>query len=122
MGVQACRAIDDKLKAREAEQARLKIEIEQMDARRAAAQLDISPEALGAALATWRAAMTENQTGGNVEALRRFLMKFVSKVELGYNLAKITYSYPIDDFGTATEAFPVGALSYPCKVITVEWE
>lgn len=92
-GSEAARA---RLKERETEQAILKAEIKSLEIRQANANIDISPEALQIALETWTNSFAGLNTTGNTATLRSFLARFISKVELGYNQARIHYTFPLD--------------------------
>jgi site-specific DNA recombinase len=84
----------------EGERARLETEIQRLTERKAFMDVDISPEALELILETWRNEIIEAQRDDNVRFLKNALLRFVSKVELGYNQAKIWYTYPLSDLDT----------------------
>jgi DNA invertase Pin-like site-specific DNA recombinase len=91
-----------RLKERENERARLQFELTALKARRAAAQLVISPEALKLILSVWAGEIELAYQSENVRNLQSLLRRFVTKIELGHNLARIWYTYPIDAFGDFT--------------------
>jgi site-specific DNA recombinase len=84
----------DRLREREAEHSRLTVEMRLLESKRTAAQVEITPEALSVVLAAWRGEF--DGAVGDVRALRRFLSRFVAKIELGYTLARVWYTYPLD--------------------------
>jgi hypothetical protein len=85
-----------RLKERETEQAILKAEIKSLETRQANADIEISPEALQVTLVAWTQSMVKLHNVGDTGALRSFLTRFISKVELGYNQARIHYTFPLD--------------------------
>jgi DNA invertase Pin-like site-specific DNA recombinase len=89
--------IVEQLKQREAEQARLECDLRQIEAKRRVARVEISPEALTLAIKTWIQQVEQTREAGDVRALKKTLARFVSKVELGYNTARIWYTFPIGD-------------------------
>lgn len=112
----------DKLKEREAERGELITDIKRLEARRTAAQVEITPEVLVFLLNRWRDQLIDLQNKGDIRAVQNNLSKFVAKVELGYNIAKIWYTFPLegplhfideDGFG--------GMVLIGCEAITVEW-
>ena len=59
--------------------------------------MDVSPEALAVALAVWRGQIEAASQSGDVRVLRNLLFpRFITKVELGYDKARIWYSFPLD--------------------------
>lgn len=88
----------ERLKDRENERARLQFEIKILETRRQAAQMEISPEALDVALAVWRGEIEEAREQNDIRALQSLIKKFVTKVELGYERARLWYTYPIEAF------------------------
>lgn len=91
-------AAKERLKERENERARLKFEITAIQARREAARLTISPEALQLVLEVWAGQIEAARRSEDIRNLQSLLRRFVTKIELGYNLAKIWYTYPVDAF------------------------
>jgi site-specific DNA recombinase len=89
-------AARDRLKEREKEKAVMEAEVRSLEIRLDSASVEISPEALQMALAAWAGELAGLQAGGDPGALRAFLGRFVKKVELGYNQARIHYTFPID--------------------------
>ena len=84
------------MKERETELAILKAEIKSLETRQVNANIEISPEALHITLDAWRCTLTEFKAACDTGALRSFLARFISKVELGYNQARIHYTFPLD--------------------------
>jgi hypothetical protein len=64
----------------------------QLEAQIASAQVEISPEALTLALNTWCNQMDE---ASSTRELKNLITRFVSKIELSYNMARIWYKYPL---------------------------
>ncbi len=91
-------AAQERLNQREAERAQTKAELEKLNLELAAAQTEITPEAMGIILAAWRAQLDQLQESGNVREIKAWLLQFVSKIDLGYNRARIFYTYPMDLF------------------------
>ena len=89
--------IVDQLRQREAEQARLECDLRRIEAKRRAATIEISPEALKLAIKTWTSQVSQAREAGDVRDLKRILVRFVNRVDLGYNCARIWYSFPIID-------------------------
>ena len=88
----------DRLKEREQERARLQFEIAAFESRLKAAQLEITPEALEFILEVWRGNIEAARDQNDIRGLQRLLRQFVTKIELGYNKARLWYTYPIDAF------------------------
>lgn len=118
------RAAGAKLVEREGEQLELAARLRQANARRAAAQLDVTPAALAMALNVWRTQLA-GDTGSEAEqvrARRATLSRFVSKLEMGYKQAHVWYTYPLGDF-TQIQAWPLrGHLAILSKDILLTWE
>ena len=93
-GVQAAGA---RLQAREAELAGYQAEIQELRSKKATAQVEISPEALAVVLAVWRGKIETASQAGDIRVLRSLLFpRFITKVELGYDRARMWYSFPLD--------------------------
>ena len=101
-----------KLREREVELARLKTEREQVERERKASQVEVTPEALVAVLNYWRNQIAEARDRQDVFALRGYLARFVSRVDLGYNLARIHYKYPVEALAQVTNGSLWGHLRY----------
>lgn len=86
-----------KLVERESELAGLQYNRHQIETKRQAAQIEITPEALAAVLASWRADLARAREAGDVPAAKRLLTRFVSRIELEYNRAKLNYTFPLHD-------------------------
>lgn len=101
----------DRLKEREADKARLELALKQNEAKRQAALVELSPEALTLALQAWRGDLAASYQAGDRKATKNLLSRFVTKIELGYNLARIWYSFPIDTlYGQGS--YPLGGTFY----------
>ena len=90
-------AAQDRLKERETEKGQVKSKIERLVLELTAAQVEITPKAIDIILAAWRDQFQNLQESGNVRDVKAWLMQFVSKIELGYNKARIFYTYPMID-------------------------
>ena len=107
----------------EAEQNRLTIELRQLEAKRAAAQMEVTPAALAMALDVWRGELKAAQAQGDVRALRSFLKRFVAKIDLGYNHARVWYTYPLATIEHGNDTFPRGGTwSFPSKAVALSWK
>jgi len=93
----------ERLKRREAERSKIAAEIKNIEARRDAAMVEISPEALALVLNLWRAQIQKANESGNVGTVRSLLSRFVEKVELSYTTAKIWYTYPTNSLIQSNE-------------------
>jgi hypothetical protein len=99
--VAAQKSLAQRLDLREAERIQTKSNLERLELQLMAAQTEITPEAMEIILAAWRAQFDQIQESGNVRELKAWLLQFVSRIELGYNRARIFYTYPmIDLFST----------------------
>jgi DNA invertase Pin-like site-specific DNA recombinase len=92
-----------RLKERENERAALQFELTALQARKEAARLDISPDALDLILSVWTGAIRTAQEANDIRGLQSLLRQFVTKIELGYSLAKIWYTYPVSAFEPETK-------------------
>lgn len=57
---------------------------------------DITPEVLKVIFDTWREQIKSATDRGEITTARKLLFQFVRKIELGYNKAKIFYTYPLN--------------------------
>ncbi len=111
----------DRLKERENERARLQFEIAALQARRATSRLEVTPEALFMVLRAWAGEVEQARDDKDVRTLQVLLRRFVTKIELGYNVAKIWYTYPIDALGDFTVKDSLGLGAPICRhIFTVE--
>ena len=99
-------AAQDRLKQREAEKTQTKYEIERLSLQLATAQTEITPEAMEIILAAWREQFNQLEELGNVRELKSWLMQFISRIELGYNRARIFYNYPMKDLVNLRNILP----------------
>ena len=112
----------ERLKEREVEKVRILHDLTTLKAKKQAAQLEISPEALTLALEAWQRQIIEAQEQENVRALRELLKNFVSKIELGYNKAVIWYTYPLEENGISSNANSrQKTLLLGAKSLVLEW-
>ncbi len=98
----------DRLTQREAERTQIKLDIERLKSQRAAAEIEITPEALTLVLNVWRDRLQEARESGDVRKVKAWLTRFVCKIELGYNLARIYYTYPMIDILTDSSVATFG--------------
>lgn len=88
----------ERLKQRERERAGVITEIDQLETKLAAAKVEISPDAMLIVLQAWRDQFNKARETNDIRFIRSWLYRFVSKIELGYNHARIYYTYPMMDF------------------------
>jgi DNA invertase Pin-like site-specific DNA recombinase len=104
------RSAKDRLKLRENERIRIQSELEAIRAQREAAHFDISPAALGYVLDVWRGNIESAQRVNDIRGQQSVLRQFVQKIELGYGIARVWYSYPLGAFrNTERASYPMGA-------------
>jgi hypothetical protein len=89
-------AAEERLKNRETEKLQTKFELDRLMLQLSTAKMEISPEAMSIILDTWRAQFDRLRESGNVREIKSWLLQFVSRIDLGYNRARIFYTYPID--------------------------
>jgi hypothetical protein len=87
---------------------------------------EILPDALAAALQSWICQIYESKESGDIRALKSLLLKFISKIDLGYNNARIWYTYPIGarstngvDLKRVGGTFPIPLVR---KALVISWE
>ena len=120
-------AAQERLKQREAEKTQTKDELKKLSLEIATAQTEITPEAMNVILVAWRAQFDKLQESGNVREIKAWLMQFVAGIELGYNRARIFYTYPMIDLfatdGNVRPSLPLpGGISLKNeKPIMIEW-
>jgi len=90
-------AAQDRLKQREAEKAQTRYKIESLNLQLATAQTEITPEAMNIILAVWLEQFKQLKESGNVREIKAWLMQFIYKIELGYNKARLYFTYPMTD-------------------------
>ena len=117
----------ERLKDRENERARLQFDLSLLVSQRQAAQLEISPDALAMILAVWRGDIEEAREQGDVRRLQRLLRRYVSKIELGYEKARIWYTFPVDAFADPTRLNSVAPRDrssynvFVAKALLIQW-
>ena len=102
-------AAEDRLKHRETEKSQTKVELDRLRLRLATAKMEISQEAMNIILDTWHAQFKQLRESGNVREMKAWLLQFVSRIDLGYQRARIFYTYPIDAMIDLT---PQGHVTY----------
>lgn len=90
-------SVSDRLQDREREHAQVKAEIERLESQLAASKVEITPEAMTIVLNTWRDQLIQARATKDIKFVRAWLYRFVSRIELGYNRARIYYTYPMAD-------------------------
>lgn len=100
-------AAQDRLKQREAEKAEAKYKIERLSLQLATAQTEITPEAMNIILAVWLEQFNQLKESGNVREIKAWLMQFIFRIELGYNKARIFYTYPATELLNLRIASPL---------------
>ena len=90
-------AAQERLKEREAERTEARGELERLNLNLTVARTEITLEAIEVVLTAWRAQFDQVQELGNVREMKAWLLQFVSKIELGYNRARVFYTYPMID-------------------------
>jgi hypothetical protein len=116
-------AAAERLTQREAEREQAKANVDGLSLQLAAAQIEITPAACDVILAAWREQFHNLQEADNARDLRAFIMQFIRRIELGYNQAKIFYTYPMSKNQNYTVESPsLGALfKVHDSLIVVEW-
>lgn len=117
-------AIERRIIERETEQAQLEFELATIEGREAiAGHLIIDPAALEKTLNLWRGEIQKARASEDIRGLQSLVRKFTTKIELGYNQAKITYTYPIDTVSTKKpEDLPSAVYSESFnKTLEVSW-
>jgi transposase len=97
-------AAQERLKQREAEKIQVKQEIERLSAELAAAQVEFTPTALDIIARKWRDQFAEAQKSEDITVRKDALMRFVSRVDLGYNKVMISYTYPMTELFQGKQA------------------
>lgn len=95
----------ERLREREGEKARLNRTLQETEAKRKTAEAELAPEALAIALEAWRTRLVEAQQKEDTLGVKHFLTRFVSKIEVGYHMARLFYTYPIDDLLSLNDGF-----------------
>lgn len=97
--------VSDRLQDREREHAQVKAEIERLESQLAASKVEITPEAMTIVLDTWRDQLIQARATKDIRFIRAWLYRFVSRIELGYNRARIYYTYPMADL--SRDSYPL---------------
>ncbi|HPH98425.1 MAG TPA: recombinase family protein [Anaerolineaceae bacterium] len=88
----------DRLQKREQELKELETEMQELEIRKAAAELNVTPEAMELVLGVWRGKIVDARNCGNVRELRALLFpRIITQVELGYDRVRIIYSFPLSE-------------------------
>ena len=74
-------------------------------------------QAMSIVLKTWHDQFNKLKESGNIRDEKAWLMQFVSRIELGYNKARIFYTYPMIDLlpdGFSRISLPqLGGIGFP---------
>jgi DNA invertase Pin-like site-specific DNA recombinase len=89
-------AITKRLKELKAEEAERVTRLQELKASRAVEMPQLSPAALALVFSTWREQIQNATDSGEVLTVKNLLSQFVKKIELGYKVAIIHYTYPVD--------------------------
>lgn len=99
-------AAQDRLKQREAEKAQTRYEIDRLSLHLATSKTEITPEAMKIILSVWREQFSQLKESGNVRELKAWLMQFIYKIELGYNKARLYFTYPMTEILNTRNTLP----------------
>ena len=75
----------------------MNLSLQEAEAKRKTAEVELAPEALAIALEAWRKHLVDAQQKEDILGVKNFLTRFVSKIEVGYKTAHMHYTYPLDD-------------------------
>jgi len=90
-------SVGERIREHEQEQTILRAQIRQLEDRKNISKnVDLSSEDLRIALQRWRNQIAHASSNGDVQAQRKLLRQFVSKIEMGYSEIHIWYTYPLD--------------------------
>ncbi len=84
----------DELKKRKAEQAEIKAHLADLETERNRPEIEITQEQLDQLLEAWREKIQQAHSDGDLLTAKRLISFFVKNVELGYNQARIHYTFP----------------------------
>jgi DNA invertase Pin-like site-specific DNA recombinase len=91
-------AVRDRLPGKLAERSRLAEELRALEAKKRAAQgLELSPEAFQLVLDRWRKQALDAQEKKDIIKLKEVLRVFIARLEVGYNVAKVHWTFPISE-------------------------
>ena len=88
---------NDLLIKREAEKAQSKYEIERLNMQLASIQIEITPEAMKIIIAGFLEQFDKLQKKGDIRESKAWLLHFIYRIDLGYNRARIFYTFPMTD-------------------------
>ena len=119
-------AAQDRLKQRENDKAQVIGKLERLSLQLATAQTEITPEAMDIILAVWLEQFNTLKESGTVREIKAWLLQFIFKIELGYNRAKIFYTYPMTDLLNSRNASPLYGGTFFIRgektaMVVVEW-
>lgn len=81
------------MRERELDEARANVD--RLSLQLANSEMEITPAARVIILDAWRKQFDNLQEAGNVREIKPYLMQFIRRIELGYNQARIFYTYPM---------------------------
>lgn len=111
-------AMIERLKDREVEQTHLHTTLTQVESKLKLAQIHVTPEAVEYVLQLWREELITAQQTKNIEMIKTLMMRFIAKVELGYDTARIWYTYPVNAFqGNNESSSPVLGGTFPKLIV-----
>lgn len=119
------RAAGERLKEREIDRDKLNKKLKDLQSKRIAAQVEITPEAIQAVLGFWREEIILAAESKDILSLKMVLRRFVTRIDLEYNKCVVYYKFPIDSLMPALRvniADPRGGMYVlGRKAIVVEW-
>ncbi len=96
-------AAQERLQQRESEKTQTILSLQRLELNLATARTEITSAAMVIIVNAWRDQFEKLQESGNVREVKAWLMQFVSRIELGYNRARIFYTYPMMDLLSARD-------------------
>jgi len=69
--------------------------LHEAETKRENAQVELAPEALRIALDAWHTRLVDAQRKGDILVVKNFLTRFFSKIEVGYLMVRLFYTYPV---------------------------
>lgn len=106
-----------RLQEREAELQARRERLRLLEAQRASARVEVTPEMLQAAIARWRERIETARLAEDIQTIKRLLFPgFVTEVRLAYNQVTIRYGFPLElQAGAVQNHFSVGMLETTYK-------
>ena len=87
----------ERLRYREAEREVIQSDLEVLEQKRAAMQLEIDPTLVDVTLEKWRTALCKTlRKSADPDSARGIVKNFTSRIEVGYHQVRLCSSYPVD--------------------------